>query len=35
MLHHNKDLNSNDLLKDFSKEELEQLHSLLAKICEN
>lgn len=35
MLHHNKDLNFNDLLKDFSKEELEQLHSLLAKICEN
>lgn len=34
MLHHNHDLNPNDLLKNFSKEELEQLHSLLAKICE-
>lgn len=32
LLHHNPNLNTNDLLNDFFKEELEQLHTLLAKI---
>lgn len=32
MLYHNRNLNTYDLLKDFSKEELEQLHMLLTKF---
>ncbi|MCM1052537.1 MAG: hypothetical protein NC483_00980 [Ruminococcus sp.] len=32
LLHHSKDLNANQLLADFSEEELIKLHELLSKI---
>ncbi len=32
LLHHNKDLDSKELLKEFTKEELNKLHELLSKI---
>lgn len=35
LLHHNKELSTNDILSDFSLEELEELHKLLSKICKN
>lgn len=35
LLHHNKELNINELLSVFSKEELNQLHNLLPKIYMN
>lgn len=35
MLHHNRDLNTDKLLSNFSEEELNKLHELLAKIHNN
>lgn len=32
MLHHNRELNTQDILSNFSLEELNQLHGLLSKI---
>lgn len=32
MLHHNRELNANSLLSDFSESELKELHELLSKI---
>ena len=32
LLHHNKELNTNELLSDFSEKELNTLHELLSKI---
>lgn len=35
LLHHNKDLDTNNLLDCLSKDELNNLHKLLFKICKN
>lgn len=35
LLHHNKDLNTNQILSSFSEEELDELHKLLSKITNN
>ncbi len=35
LLHHNKELDTNELLSHFSEEELNQLHELLSKIHNN
>lgn len=35
LLHHNKDLDTNKILSDFSENELNQLHELLSKIHDN
>jgi hypothetical protein len=35
LLHHNRDLNTDELLVNLSKDELIKLHELLSKICNN
>lgn len=35
LLHHNRDLSTNGLFNNFSKDELEQLHILLVKVYNN
>lgn len=35
LLHHNKDLDTNKILANFSKEELNKLHELLSKFHSN
>lgn len=35
LLHHNKDLDTDEILANFSKDELNQLHELLSKIHNN
>lgn len=35
LLHHNKDLNTNEVLSIFSEEELNKLHELLFKLYSN
>lgn len=33
LLHHNKDINSNDIFAKLSSDDIEKLHELLNKIC--
>lgn len=35
LLHHNKDLDTNELFSDFSEKELNELHDLLSKLHKN
>lgn len=35
LLHHNKNWNADELLSNFSEEELHELHDLLSKFCGN